>query len=174
MDEFSSAAAMATEATSIGDTTRTLIIIVCVALFGFVGRLVFVAFSDRVAGINPLRNASGGVMIMAAVALMGGGIFMMNGHVKSLILVRQHVVDPFIVSVLGWDSCDVASGAYCVVVFEDDREIVVNWHDKRVHMMVLLTPPQNPPWGSLRPMTRSDDRVVAQASESVETVPAQD
>ena len=162
MEEISTAAASVQEVSEIGPQARTLLLIVGLAFAGFIGRLVVVSFGDRVAGMNPLRNASGGVMILAAVLLMGGGVFYMNGHVKTGIMIRQHVTDPFIVSVLGRDTCEVPSGDYCVVVFEEEREIVVNWHDKRVHMMELLTPPMNPPWGSLRPRPRSDDLVVAQ------------
>ncbi len=155
MDEFAHAAEMAGEMSKVGESTQTRVLIVALAFVGFIGRLVVVAYGDRIAGLNPLRSASGGVMIGAAVLLIAGGIFLVNGHVKTLIMVRQHSIDPFLTSVLGRDSCDVASGAYCVVVFENEREIVVNWHDKRVHMMALLTPPMNPPWGSLRPRTRA-------------------
>lgn len=162
MEQITATAGAVQDVAAIGDQTRALMIIVGLAVAGFIGRLVVVSFGDRIAGMNPLRDASGGMMILVAFALIGGGVFYMNGPVKLSIMFRQHVTDPFMVSVLGRDSCDLASGAYCVVVFEKDREIVVNWHDKRVHMMQLMTPPMNPPWGSLRPRPRGGDLLVAQ------------
>lgn len=168
MEQITATAGAVQDVAAIGDQTRALLIIVGLAVLGFIGRLVMVGYGDRIAGMNPLKGASGGVFILAAAALIGGGVFYMNGPVKLSIMLRQNVTDPILVSVLGRDSCDPASGAYCVVVFEVDREIVVNWHDSRVHMMALMTPPMNPPWASLRPKARGGDVVLAHAAPAAQ------
>ncbi len=141
--------------------SSNLILIGTIAFVGFFGRLVFVAFAPSIAKANPLANFSGFGLIAVAVALIFGGLFVTGKTVKATVLVQRHLIDPVIVSVLGRDSCDLNSDDYCVVVFEDGREMSVNWHDKRVHMYEILTPATLPLWTSLRPRSRPGESAIA-------------
>ncbi|WP_293572689.1 hypothetical protein [Phaeobacter sp.] len=143
-------------AASAEGASSNLMLIGAIAFFGFFGRLLFVAFGPGLAKANPLANFSGLGLIAVAVALIFGGLFVTGNTVKAQILVQRHLVDPVVVSVLGKDSCDIGSSAYCVLVFENGREMSVNWHDKRVHLYDVLTPTVLPLWQSLRPRGRPD------------------
>ena len=104
------------------DLMHAMMIIGAIAVFGLLGRLVFMAMRDRAAKHNPLRDASGGGLIFASLALVAAGIYFNSGHVKTMVMVQRHVVDPITVSVLKRDSCQLSGGDYCVVVFQEDRE----------------------------------------------------
>jgi hypothetical protein len=145
---------------------RAMLIIGAIAAVGLLGRVFFGNMRDWATRHNPLGDASGAGLIIGALVLIFGGLYFTSGHVKSMVVVQRHIVDPFVVSVLKKDSCALESGDYCVVVFEQDREIVVNWFDKRVHMLSLMTPPMNPPWGSPRPKARAQHLIMAAASEA--------
>ncbi|MFY9212574.1 MAG: hypothetical protein WAO69_15765 [Aestuariivita sp.] len=164
--DFDPAEVSAVGAVINSDLMHAMMIIGAIAVFGLLGRLFFMAMRDRAAKHNPLRDASGGGLIFASLALVAAGIYFNSGHVKTMVMVQRHVVDPITVSVLKRDSCQLSGGDYCVVVFQEDREIVVNWFDKRVHMFTLLTPAMNPPWGSPRPVARDPHYLLTQADAS--------
>ncbi|GAA6199165.1 hypothetical protein [Aquicoccus sp. SU-CL01552] len=138
-----------------GDMVGVLVIVGTVAALGFAGRLVFVAYGDRIKEINPFRGFSGWGMIGVSVAVLAGGLLLTGKQRVALIRLKAHLIDPFVVSVLHKDSCDVASGKYCVVVFEEGREIVVNWYDRRVSMFEIANDLDfNPILVSRRPVGR--------------------
>ena len=85
-------------------------------------------------------------------------------------MVQRHVVDPFVISVLDRDSCDLNSGAYCVVVFEEDRELIVNWHDRRIDMFALVNPPSGSVFYTGRPQPRPQTVVAAGDPETTTPV----
>ena len=130
--------------------------ILIIFAIGVVGRQVFVAFGPNLKLSNPLAGLSGLGMILAAFAIMVGGLVVMGKGRWALIQVQRQVIDPFVVDVLDRDSCDVASGAYCVVVFEDGREIFVNWFDKRVDMFAIANPQTEVHWLYTRPQLRPE------------------
>ncbi len=113
-------------------------VVVLVAGLGFFGRLIFVAFGDRLGGLNPLRGVSGWGLIGVSAVLLAGGLVMAGKQRPVIIGFKARVVDPFVVSVLKRDSCDVSGEKYCVVVFEEGREIFVNWYDRRVSMFQIV------------------------------------
>lgn len=138
-----------------GDMVDVLVIVGAVAALGFFGRLFFVAYGERIKGLNPLQGFSGWGLIGVSVAVIAGGLLMTGKQRAAMIRLKAHLVDPFVVSVLKKDSCDVESGTYCVVVFEEDREIVVNWYDRRVSMFEIANDLDfNPILVSLRPAGR--------------------
>ncbi|MFW8595012.1 hypothetical protein [Cribrihabitans neustonicus] len=134
--------------------SSSLALIATIAFVGFFGRLVFVAFAPNLAARNPLRHLSGAGFLLLAAAIFGGGLYATGKWTKAVVLFNRSLVDPVIVSWLGRDSCDPASGRYCVVVFEAERELVVNWYDKRVYMWEIVNPPEGAPWHSQRPLSR--------------------
>ncbi|UWQ36385.1 MULTISPECIES: hypothetical protein [Leisingera] len=131
-----------------------LLLFALLAFIGFFGRLVFSAFGPQLAEFNPFRNFSGLGFVLLAVALFAGALYISGKQTKAMVLFKSHLVDPVIVTVLGRDSCDPAQGSYCVVVFEDGREKIVNWHDKRVYMWEIINPPEGAVWHTLRPRPR--------------------
>lgn len=139
-----------------GDMIGVSGIVLTVAALGFIGRLVFVVFGDRLGGLNPLRGVSGWGLIGVAAALLAGGLVMTGKHRPVIIGLKARLVDPFVVSVLKRDSCDVSGEKYCVVVFEEDREIFVNWYDRRVSMFKIVNKLDfNPIRVSPRPVSRA-------------------
>lgn len=125
-----------------------------IAFAGFFGRMVFVAFAPGIAGFNPFRNFSGTGFILLAAALLTGALYLSGKQTKAAVLFKRHLVDPVTVTWLGRDSCDPAEGSYCVVVFEEGREKIVNWYDKRVYMWEIVNPPEGAVWHTLRPRAR--------------------
>lgn len=86
----------------------------------------------------------------------------MTGKAQTALLqLQRNISDPFFVSVLKHDSCDVTTGAFCVVVFEREREIVVNWFDKRVDMFAIVNPQAEVHWLTIKPQLRSEMHVKA-------------
>lgn len=134
--------------------TSNLALIAAIAGLGFFGRLLFVIFGPKLAGRNPLCNFSGTALIVVAAVLFGGAIYASGKWTKAVVLFNRTLVDPVIVTWLGRDSCDPATGRYCVVVFEEERELVVNWYDKRVYMWEIVNPPEGAPRYSPRPLSR--------------------
>ncbi len=61
---------------------------------------------------------------------------------KPVRLVQRDLADPSIISVLEKDSCDVASGAYCVIIVDAGRKIAVNRFDKGVVRSDMAHPRQ--------------------------------
>lgn len=124
-------------------------------VLGLVGRMIFVAWGSEIASKNPLKNFSGPAFIALAVAIFG---FVMLRDVPSVkqaeIFVRTHTVDYVLVDLMQRDSCVIEGDAYCVVVFEDGREMVVNWYDRRVYMWEILNPDTGAPWEAPRPPSR--------------------
>ena len=138
-----------------GDMANVLVVVGTLAVLGFFGRLIFVAYGDRIKDFNPLHGFSGWGMIGVSVAFLAGGMLLTGKQRVALIRLKAHLIDPFVVSVLHKDSCDVASGKYCVVVFEEGREIVVNWYDRRVSMFEIANDLDfNPILVSRRPVGR--------------------
>jgi len=124
----------------------------------FVSRMLFVTFAPSIMALNPLRGFSGFGLIGVAVAIFIGGLFLTGKQGHAVQVVQRNIIDPFTVSVLKRDSCDIASGAYCVVVFEAEREISVNWFDKRVYMWEIINPPSGAVWDTRRPVSRNEGR----------------
>ncbi|SLN38623.1 hypothetical protein TRL7639_01950 [Falsiruegeria litorea R37] len=135
--------------------------IMIIAVIGLVGRQVFVAFGPSLKFSNPFARFSGFGLIGVAMAVFVGGLLVSGKGRTALIQLQRNISDPFIVSVLERDSCDVASGAYCVVVFEGEREIVVNWFDKRVDMFAIANPRTEVHWLTVRPQLRPETALLA-------------
>ncbi|WP_406644386.1 hypothetical protein QEZ52_10980 [Aliisedimentitalea scapharcae] len=144
-------------------------VIMIIAAVGMLGRSLFVAFGSSLRISNPLKALSGIAMILAAFVIMFGGMVLVGKGQSMLLMVQRNVVDPFVVSVLDRDSCDLHSGAYCVIVFEQDRERVVNWHDHRVDMFALVNPPNGSVFHTERP--RSRPQIIVQGDEAETTQP---
>ncbi|MCB4456335.1 hypothetical protein [Leisingera sp. McT4-56] len=125
-----------------------------IAMIGLFGRLVFVALAPAVARSNPFRNFSGAGFILLAAALFAGGLYASGKMSKAAVLFKRHLADPVIVTWLGRDSCDPADGSYCVVVFENGEEKIVNWYNKRVYMWEIVNPPEGAVWHTMRPRAR--------------------
>lgn len=100
---------------------------------GMLGRMVFVAWGDKMNISGWFQNASGVGLIGLALALFVGGIFITDRDVRAWVVIQQTVVDPVLVGVLKRDSCNPDNDRFCVVVWDDKgRELIVKWHDKRV------------------------------------------
>lgn len=136
--------------------------IMIILVLGIVGRQVFVAFGSNLKLSNPLARLSGVGVLLVGVLVMVGGLLAAGKGRPALIQVQRNIVDPFVVGVLERDSCDIASGAYCVVVFEGDREIIVNWHDKRVDMYAIANPRTEILWKTQRPAARAEQPVAGE------------
>ncbi|MBO9449559.1 hypothetical protein J7426_04780 [Tropicibacter sp. R16_0] len=136
-------------------------IILMIAVLGLVGRQVFVAFGPSLKVANPFARFSGFGLIGVAIAIFVGGLVVTSKGRTAMIQIQRNISDQFIVSVLERDSCDVTSGAYCVVVFEGEREIVVNWFDKRVDMFAIANPRTEVHWLTVRPQVRPDVPLLA-------------
>ncbi|KIC16030.1 MULTISPECIES: hypothetical protein [unclassified Leisingera] len=136
------------------EVTSTFVMFGTIAFVGFFGRMIFVAFGPGLAKSNPFRNFSGGGFILLAAALFAGGLYASGKMTKATVLFKRHLADPVIVTLLGKDSCDPADGSYCVVVFEDGQEKIVNWYNKRVYMYEIVNPPEGAVWHTLRPRHR--------------------
>ncbi|NRB19636.1 MAG: hypothetical protein HRU33_19250 [Rhodobacteraceae bacterium] len=136
--------------------TGTAMIIGFIALGGYVGRLLYVSFGSSIAAVNLFRNFSGLGLISISVGLFIAGLYLTGKQDRAVHMVQRTVIDPFTVWVLKRDACDLSSGKYCVIVFEDDREISVNWFDQEVYMWELLNPPSGAVWDTLRPRSRAD------------------
>ena len=131
-----------------------LTLIMSILVLGIVGRQLFVAFGPNLRFSSPFAGVSGtGILAVGALVLVGG-LFMAGKGSTALIQVQRNIVDPFVIEVLERDSCDVTSGAYCVVVFENGREIIVNWHDRRVDMFAIANPRTEIYWKTQRPVAR--------------------
>ncbi|MEX0303119.1 MAG: hypothetical protein AB3N24_11905 [Leisingera sp.] len=134
--------------------SNKLMLIGFIAFVGFFGRMVFVAFAPGISKANPFRGVSGPGLILLAAALFAGALYISGKQTKAMVLFNRHLVDPVIVTLLGRDSCDPADGSYCVVVFEEGSEKIVNWYDKRVYMWEIVNPPEGAVWHTLRPRAR--------------------
>ena len=119
-------------------------------------KMIMIGWGDRIQEKGQkLLTISAGGMVAIAVVIGLGGMFYSDKEVKAWIKVRQTVVDPILVDVLKRDSCNPAKNRFCAVVFDEDgREIVVNWHDKRVNAMKTYGDFQFTTYTSLRPVAR--------------------
>lgn len=149
------AADVSATAASVSETSADmywrLMIFLILGVVGFVGRLLFMAVGPSVEGRNPLRALSGAAMLGLGMAMIFGTLVVMGKGDKVVRLVRSGIVDPYVVQVLGRDSCDPTDGSYCVVVFDEGREIAVNWFDRRVNMFDIAHPVQGAVASSPRP-----------------------
>ena len=136
------------------------ITIALILVAGFFGRLVFVAFGPSIAAANPFRNFSGFGLIGLSVAMFVGYLFVTGKQERALHIVQRNTIDPFLVWVLERDSCDLSGSKYCVIIFEDGREISVNWFAKEVYMWELVNPDHGAVWNTLRPISRGDRHPV--------------
>lgn len=134
----------------------SLTLMAIIAFTGFFGRMVFVAFGPGLARANPFRDFTSTGFILLAAALFAGGLYVSGKAVKTEVLIKRHLIDPVAVTWLGWDSCDPEDGSYCVVVFEDGEEKIVNWYDKRVYMWEIVNLPESAVWHTLRPLPRPE------------------
>ena len=130
------------------------LIVGLIALAGFIGRLVFVSFGSSIKNANPLRNFSGLGLIATSIALFVGALMVTGKLDKAVHQIQRNTIDPFTIYVLQRDSCDLSSGKYCVIVFEGDREISVNWFDSKIYMWELLNPQTGAVYKTLRPRSR--------------------
>ncbi|QAX30495.1 hypothetical protein [Leisingera sp. NJS204] len=136
------------------EATSTLAMLGLIAFTGIFGRMMFVAFAPGLAKVNPFRNFSGLGFVLLAAGLFAGALYVSGKQTKAIVLFNRHLVDPVIVTLLGRDSCDPARGSFCVVVFEDGQEKIVNWYDKRVYMYEIVNPPEGAIWHTQRPRAR--------------------
>lgn len=133
-----------------------IVTIALIVAFGFIGRLVFIAYGDRIQNFNPLKALSGVGLVIVAVGILTATVFVSGKQVKAMVLLKSILVEPVLVTLLKKDSCTITDESYCVIVFEDDREISVNWYNRRVDMFKLVNDfTLNPLWASPRPKLRS-------------------
>jgi len=132
------------------------IIVGLIALAGTIGRMLFVAFGSSIQGVNPFRNFSGSGLIILGIVLFIGALGVTGKLDKAVHKVQRNTIDPFNVWILKRDACDLSSGKYCVIVFEEGREISVNWFDREVYMWELLNPQSGAVWKTLRPRSRDE------------------
>lgn len=152
MEYAADVSAVATEVSKTSaDMYSRLVLILGLGVVGFLGRMLFMVFGPRVSGFNPFRTMSGAGMLIVAVLMVLGAVVAAGKGGKAVRLVQGGIVDQYKISVLGQDSCDVETGDYCVIVFEDGREIVVNWFDRRVNMFDIAHPIQGAVASSKRP-----------------------
>lgn len=124
------AAGAASQVSSAVGPTFWLIMIVAVA---GVGKLIFIGWGDKLSPSGLLGSLPGGALIGFAALILVVGMFISDREVKALVKFQQTFVDPVIVDILGRDSCNPERNRFCVVTWDDDgREILVNWHDRRI------------------------------------------
>ena len=122
---------------------------------GTVAGKIYISWGDRVQISSWLGNASGGALIGLGAMFFIVGIFLTDREVRTWILIRQNLIDPFVVTVLQTDSCNPQNDRFCVVVWEPEgREIVVNWHDKRVDAFSIYNDLELTLYASARPRSR--------------------
>ena len=154
-----------------GDMYSRLTIIVILAVVGFLGRMIFVAFGSNVKVDNPLKGLSGVSMIIFGLCLAFGALIMVGKGDKAVRLVQRNIIDPYVISVLEQDACNPATGAYCVIVFEEGREISMNWFDKGINLFEIAHPRQGAVPSSQRPRVRAE-RAVPPAETDQTPAPA--
>jgi len=122
------------------DTIGTWLVTPAIAIVGFLGRLVFVAYGASIMAFNPFRNFSGFGLIGVSAALFVGMIFISGNQNRVVHMVQRHLITPITAWGMKRDACDLSSGKYCVVIFEKRRDVSVNWFDKEAYMWKLLNP----------------------------------
>ncbi len=148
------AAGAAEQVNSAVGPTVWLILIVAVA---GIGKLIFIAWGDKMNPSGLLANFSGWGLVGVAALFLVGGMFMSDREVRAWVQLRQTFVDPVMVNVLGMDSCNPVRNKFCVVTWEEDgRELVVNWHDKRVTAFDVFGGYEFTLYDSLRPLARPE------------------
>ena len=126
---------------------------------GLIGRMIFVAWGDRLRPSAWLQNMSGAGLIALALGLFVVGIFVSGTEVRAWVKIQQSLIDPFLVTVLKRDSCNPTNDRFCVVVWEQDgREIMVKWHDRRVNAHKVFGGHQFTLYSSARPQPRPTGR----------------
>ncbi|WP_420004278.1 hypothetical protein [Arenibacterium sp. LLYu02] len=123
-------------------------------LVGGVGRMIFVAFGDRMVRFNPFRNMSGQMMLLVGGAIVLSPLFFETQVNHVWTKAKSLTVEPFLTEVLGRDSCVIDETSYCVVIFEGEAELVVNWYHRGVYMWALLNPETSAVWDAPRPPRR--------------------
>ncbi len=146
------AAGAARQVTSAVGPMVWLMVIVAVA---GVGKLVFIAWGDKVSLPGLLGNLHGAGLIAFSVLFLVAGIFISDREVRVWVKFKQTFVDPVIVDILGRDSCDPETNRFCVVTWDDDgREIAVNWYDNRLKAFDIYGGYDLTLYESLRPQLR--------------------
>ncbi|MEY8842444.1 hypothetical protein AB9K41_25715 [Cribrihabitans sp. XS_ASV171] len=125
-----------------------------IGAIGLGARPFYVAFLAGRNVSSPVAGLSGWAKVALGLALASGLAAWLGRFDVVAIKAQRYVVDPYTVSLLKRDSCDPASADYCVIVFDDGREISVNWWDRRVDMLRLAHPVTGAPQWSLRPRLR--------------------
>ncbi|THH37422.1 hypothetical protein E4Z66_10980 [Aliishimia ponticola] len=101
---------------------------------GMIAGMIYVAWGEKFQVSNLLGGMSGVGLIALAGALLVAGVFVTDREVRAWVLIQRNLIDPFYVTILGKDSCNPESSKFCVVVWDKTgKELLVNWHDKRVN-----------------------------------------
>lgn len=132
--------------------TFWLILIVAVA---GVSKLIFIGWGDKLSPSALLGGLSGGTLIGLVALFLVVGMFATDREVRVWVKFQQIFIDPVIVDILGRDSCDPTHNRFCVVTWDDDgREILVNWHDRRIKAFDIFGGYEFTLFESLRPQLR--------------------
>lgn len=125
-------------------------------VIGGVGRMIFVAFGDKLVGFNPFHNLSGRWMLIVGLGIVLSPLIFQTQINSLLVRTKSLTVEPFLTEVLGRDSCVIAEASYCVVIFEGDAELVVNWYHRGIYMWGLLNPDAGAVWDAPHPPQRPE------------------
>ncbi|WP_099827636.1 hypothetical protein [Oceaniglobus indicus] len=111
----------------VGSAPLTLMVVLAV---GMIAQPVFILCAMHLRPENPLKGKAGGTWIMAAGLIFYGGA-VVTGRVGWIEHgIENRVVHPFMISVLGRDTCDPDGWAGCDVVFIDGSEIHIRHADR--------------------------------------------
>lgn len=125
-------------------------------VIGGIGRMIFVAFGDRLVAFNPFRHLSGPKMLVVGGAIVLAPVFFETQVNHVLTKTKSLTLEPILTEVLGRDSCVIDEDSYCVVIFEGETELVVNWYHRGIYMWGLLNPDSGAVWDAPRPPERPD------------------
>ena len=145
---------------AIGPLTYLLVIL---AVAG-IGRMIFVAYGDKLQLSALYEGFSGKSYVVIFAAICAGLVMFTDQEVRIWIKFKSTMVDPVLTDVLKRDSCNPETNRFCVVVWEDDgREMVVNWHDRRVDAFKVFGGYQFTLFESPRPVARPEGVDFARA-----------
>jgi len=136
--------------------TQSMSLLAVFVLVGGIGRLVFVAYGDKLTGVNPFRNLSGPALLLAGAVIILGPMFFSSKLNRIWVNIKSYTAEPFITQLLDRDSCTITDTSYCVVIFEGEQEIVVNWYNRGVYLWGVLNPEGGAVWDAPRPPRRPE------------------
>lgn len=111
----------------VGSAPLTLMAVLAV---GMIAQPVFILCMMRIRPQNPLKGRTGTVWITAAMLIFYGGA-VVTGRVGWIEHgIQSRVVHPFMIAVLGRDTCDPAGWAGCASIFVEGEEIFVRHGDR--------------------------------------------